>query len=324
MRASRVEQLALGREFFFFVWNDLRSFASRAAKRHDLRPTASFSRAMRVGTFEEHADKLVRDRRHEDMAYEEICRGNAAGLVARLRQAFPQFQSVPLAVRLRNGFVTVENTAARLVHFAYHPILHRPTVWWYKKERRHSIKKEWCFWEEASQQPDPATVLPRDMLTYILTFCGSRDVLHMRRMSRAWRIAASNHSLWERRFLCMDVWDQEPSAQAFIDYFLGFETDEQLCMIGRAWFNSIGESPRIQLYTGERGSVTLLGQMDTKVVSRWVGTGEDGSGVVAWVNFKKLYVKSVKSRTGFHTMPIKRWLLKYMFKYCDDMYEGKI
>jgi hypothetical protein len=291
---------------------------------------------MRVATFEEHADKMIRDRRDEDMCYQDIVRdlehaeeGNRPAvnaLVSRLCGAFPQLEaSLSPWVRLRNGFIVVWDKRTRLVHFAYHPTLQRPTVWRYVKEKRRTIKKEWCFWEAPQNQTDPSAVLSKDMLTYILTFCGCRDVLYMRSMNRTWKSAASNASLWSRRFLSIGVSDQEPTAQTFVDYVSGFETDEQFTRIGRAWLHSVGQPSSVQLYTGEKRQIHLLGHdLAAKWVDRWVGLGDDRTDVICWVNLGKLYVLSPTSQTGYNTMPIKRWLIKNVLKYCDDCYERRI
>ena len=144
-------------------------------------------------------------------------------------------------------------------------------------------------------------------------------------MNRAWRLAASNATQWARRFLSIGVSDCEPTAQSFVDYVFGFETDEQFMLICRAWIHSVGEPSNVQLYTGEKGQVHLLGHgLATKWVDRWVGMSEDQSDVICWVNLGKLYVLSPTSNTGYNTMPIKRWLIKNVLKYCDDCYEGRI
>jgi hypothetical protein len=284
---------------------------------------------MRVGTFRETTSKLLRERRDEDMCYQAILENPqtaAKQLVERLQLAYPQFQDLHLAVCTWNGFIVVEDKRTQLVHFAYHPTLYKPTVWWYNKAKRRAVKKEWRFWD-TPQLSDPSELLSRDVLMYVLSFCGVRDVLRMRSMNRAWRSAADTPMLWTLRFARMNVYDQTPSAQAFADYFLGdFETDEQLLVVGRAWLHSVGQSrAHALLYTGGKARVHLKNAAETpKMVLRWVGTGSDGTGVIVWITLGKLHVLSPKSKDGYHTMPTKRWLLMHVLKYCDDVYEGKI
>lgn len=284
---------------------------------------------MRLRTYEDYVDRVVRERWSEEMCYAHILRSEDAQieLVENLKTEFPQFVHMTLEFRRQGEFISVVDPDTKLVHFSYHPSLQRPVVITYVKTKRSTVRKEWVFWNSVTtpNKNDPGTILPSDVLAYVLSYCNCRDLLRVRTLSRAWRKAADNEGHWMLRFACLEVYDQIPSQISFFKYFLGFETDEQLLIIGRAWWHADGRSPGVRLFVGGKGMIYPLGEVCPKRVLRWVGTGYSGTGVVAWINYNdQLRLRSSKSMSGVHTKSEKLWLFNHVLRYCDDVYQGKI